>query len=166
MNQYGYSSGPGFEDDYMCQEEEWEREGLLDPAWEKQQKKVRDCITRIFLVIEAGQVHQNLLINTFSIFSITSNLPYACCYVCQRSDNVTVYFSNCQKHSQILVLTLAGDIPVHNQRSGCSVLHRQYSVTSVSLKVSGASSFGVYSRKFHTTCLTDLFIVYYQDIYK
>lgn len=28
-------------DGYMEQEEEWEREGLLDPAWEKQQKKVR-----------------------------------------------------------------------------------------------------------------------------
>lgn len=27
-------------DGYMEQEEEWEREGLLDPAWEKQQKKV------------------------------------------------------------------------------------------------------------------------------
>ena len=26
----------------MEQEEEWEREGLLDPAWEKQQKKVSD----------------------------------------------------------------------------------------------------------------------------
>ena len=26
---------------YMEQEEEWEREGLLDPAWEKQQRKVR-----------------------------------------------------------------------------------------------------------------------------
>ena len=25
---------------YMQQEEEWEREGLLDPAWEKQQRKV------------------------------------------------------------------------------------------------------------------------------
>ena len=25
---------------YMEQEEEWEREGLLDPAWEKQQRKV------------------------------------------------------------------------------------------------------------------------------
>lgn len=29
-------------DGYMEQEEEWEREGLLDPAWEKQQKKVRN----------------------------------------------------------------------------------------------------------------------------
>ena len=28
-------------DPYMEQEEEWEREGLLDPAWEKQQRKVR-----------------------------------------------------------------------------------------------------------------------------
>ena len=26
--------------DYMEQAEEWERESLLDPAWEKQQKKV------------------------------------------------------------------------------------------------------------------------------
>ena len=25
---------------YMAQDEEWEREGLLDPAWEKQQRKV------------------------------------------------------------------------------------------------------------------------------
>ncbi|XP_045537069.1 alpha-actinin, sarcomeric isoform X2 [Papilio machaon] len=28
-----------YRDGYMEQEEEWEREGLLDPAWEKQQKK-------------------------------------------------------------------------------------------------------------------------------
>ncbi|CAG4953019.1 unnamed protein product [Colias eurytheme] len=33
MNNYEYGDG------YMEQEEEWEREGLLDPAWEKQQKK-------------------------------------------------------------------------------------------------------------------------------
>lgn len=32
----------GYGESYMEQEEEWEREGLLDPAWEKQQKKV--CI--------------------------------------------------------------------------------------------------------------------------
>ena len=30
------------ENGYMEQEEEWEREGLLDPAWEKQQKKVSE----------------------------------------------------------------------------------------------------------------------------
>lgn len=38
MEQNGYSVDYG--DAYMEQEEEWEREGLLDPAWEKQQKKV------------------------------------------------------------------------------------------------------------------------------
>lgn len=32
---YGY----GDDGDYMEQEEEWDREGLLDPAWERQQKK-------------------------------------------------------------------------------------------------------------------------------
>merc|ERR1711899_489633 len=35
-NQFG---APLSENDYMEQEEEWEREGLLDPAWEKQQRK-------------------------------------------------------------------------------------------------------------------------------
>lgn len=28
------------EDEYMTQEEEWDRDLLLDPAWEKQQRKV------------------------------------------------------------------------------------------------------------------------------
>ena len=34
--------GAGTLDAYVeeVQEEEWEREGLLDPAWEKQQRKV------------------------------------------------------------------------------------------------------------------------------
>lgn len=32
-------------DDYMLQEEEWEREAVLDPAWERQQKKVGDDLT-------------------------------------------------------------------------------------------------------------------------
>lgn len=44
MNGGGY--GP---DGYMEPEEEWEREGLLDPAWEKQQKKVK---TTPFLVLQ------------------------------------------------------------------------------------------------------------------
>lgn len=35
----GFNSIDPFVDGYMEQEEEWEREGLLDPAWEKQQKK-------------------------------------------------------------------------------------------------------------------------------
>ncbi|VDN25437.1 unnamed protein product [Gongylonema pulchrum] len=38
-NNYSYQrQQPGY--DYTQQEEEWDREGLLDPAWEKQQKKV------------------------------------------------------------------------------------------------------------------------------
>ena len=36
-NQFGAAMG----EDNREQEEEWEREGLLDPAWEKQQRKVR-----------------------------------------------------------------------------------------------------------------------------
>lgn len=41
MEQNGMMYGDGVYDEngYMEQEEEWEREGLLDPAWEKQQKK-------------------------------------------------------------------------------------------------------------------------------
>lgn len=35
-----YADGYNGDQQYMEQEEEWEREGLLDPAWEKQQKKV------------------------------------------------------------------------------------------------------------------------------
>lgn len=41
-----YAAQPAFHQhhssgyDYTQQEEEWDREGLLDPAWEKQQKKV------------------------------------------------------------------------------------------------------------------------------
>lgn len=38
----GYNNIDHFGDGYMEQEEEWEREGLLDPAWEKQQKKVSE----------------------------------------------------------------------------------------------------------------------------
>lgn len=28
------------QNDYMAQQDDWDREGLLDPAWERQQKKV------------------------------------------------------------------------------------------------------------------------------
>lgn len=41
----GYNNVDQYADGYMEQEEEWEREGLLDPAWEKQQKKVGISIT-------------------------------------------------------------------------------------------------------------------------
>lgn len=48
MMDNGYPGDYGV--DYMEQEEEWEREGLLDPAWEKQQKKVSFFKNSIFLV--------------------------------------------------------------------------------------------------------------------
>ena len=35
-------------DEYMMPEEEWEREAVLDPAWERQQKKVIDFYLCIF----------------------------------------------------------------------------------------------------------------------
>lgn len=36
---YG-GNGPGHNGDYMAQEDDWDRDLLLDPAWEKQQRKV------------------------------------------------------------------------------------------------------------------------------
>nr|CAD7424361.1 unnamed protein product [Timema monikensis] len=39
MTDYAVNNIDQYGDGYMEPEEEWEREGLLDPAWEKQQKK-------------------------------------------------------------------------------------------------------------------------------
>jgi hypothetical protein len=39
FGQNGSNISNPYADDYMQQEEEWEREGLLDPLWEKQQRK-------------------------------------------------------------------------------------------------------------------------------
>jgi hypothetical protein len=47
--------------DYMEPAEEWEREGLLDPAWEKQQKKVSVSALCKFNVINLGIVDISLL---------------------------------------------------------------------------------------------------------
>ena len=46
-NQFGAGMG---DVDFREQEEEWEREGLLDPAWEKQQRKVI-CIMPILCIL-------------------------------------------------------------------------------------------------------------------
>jgi len=43
MDPYG-SPYPPEQENYMAQEDEWEREGLLDPEWEKQQRKVSNFI--------------------------------------------------------------------------------------------------------------------------
>ena len=39
-NPQQFGAPMGGDGTYMEQDEEWEREGLLDPAWEKQQRKV------------------------------------------------------------------------------------------------------------------------------
>lgn len=38
----------GYEEEYMLQEEEWDRDMLLDPAWEQQQRKVSQRRKRLF----------------------------------------------------------------------------------------------------------------------
>ena len=58
-NQFG---APLSENDYMEQEEEWEREGLLDPAWEKQQRKVSFFLREINFT----KFYNNQLIFIFS----------------------------------------------------------------------------------------------------
>ena len=40
-----------YQGDYMAQEDEWEREGLLDPEWEKQQRKVSKNLFFSFILI-------------------------------------------------------------------------------------------------------------------
>uniref|UniRef100_A0A3Q0RXS7 Alpha-actinin-1 n=1 Tax=Amphilophus citrinellus TaxID=61819 RepID=A0A3Q0RXS7_AMPCI len=41
--------------DYMQQEDDWDRDLLLDPAWEKQQRKVRG-LTSFYLPCGSGVV--------------------------------------------------------------------------------------------------------------
>uniref|UniRef100_A0A1B0D003 Uncharacterized protein n=1 Tax=Phlebotomus papatasi TaxID=29031 RepID=A0A1B0D003_PHLPP len=57
----GVYYGDGYSGDgYMEQEEEWEREGLLDPAWEKQQKKNTPNVTSVmFFVTNTNQKHHH-----------------------------------------------------------------------------------------------------------
>lgn len=43
------------DDDYMAEEDEWDREQLLDPAWEKQQKKVCCVICTHFSVVTVSK---------------------------------------------------------------------------------------------------------------
>lgn len=48
MTMNNHENGIDYSNGYMEPEEEWEREGLLDPAWEKQQKKVSPiCFCKI-----------------------------------------------------------------------------------------------------------------------
>lgn len=67
MMDNGYPGDYGV--DYMEQEEEWEREGLLDPAWEKQQKKVSFLKNSIISCSNFGFEYENLTPTTFKKIS-------------------------------------------------------------------------------------------------
>lgn len=56
-----------YTDGYMEQEEEWEREGLLDPAWEKQQKKVCTCFIIPKLRIKAVNNRLKVIISGLDV---------------------------------------------------------------------------------------------------
>ena len=61
--------GAPLNQDYMEQEEEWEREGLLDPAWEKQQRKVgaKICRVRILVAKNAAVFREKHFLSKLSI---------------------------------------------------------------------------------------------------
>lgn len=68
--------GAPMENTYMEQEEEWEREGLLDPAWEKQQRKVRTIIF-YYMAFSVIHIHPSpLLFQTFTAW-VNSHLRKA-----------------------------------------------------------------------------------------
>ena len=56
-------------DGYVDEEEEWDREGLLDPAWEKQQKKVCKLMPDVFGVCRFYFVRSILHKESAYIFS-------------------------------------------------------------------------------------------------
>uniref|UniRef100_A0A8C3X4P7 Actinin alpha 4 n=1 Tax=Catagonus wagneri TaxID=51154 RepID=A0A8C3X4P7_9CETA len=65
--QYGPSSGSngagggGSMGDYMAQEDDWDRDLLLDPAWEKQQRKAETAANRICKVLAVNQENEHLM---------------------------------------------------------------------------------------------------------
>lgn len=71
MMENGYSMDYG--DAYMEQEEEWEREGLLDPAWEKQQKKVSLTIIVYILLLLFFSIFSNILLVLLDFFFTSIN---------------------------------------------------------------------------------------------
>uniref|UniRef100_A0A2K6U467 Actinin alpha 4 n=1 Tax=Saimiri boliviensis boliviensis TaxID=39432 RepID=A0A2K6U467_SAIBB len=65
--QYGPTSagngagGGGSMGDYMAQEDDWDRDLLLDPAWEKQQRKAETAANRICKVLAVNQENEHLM---------------------------------------------------------------------------------------------------------
>lgn len=69
------------EESYMEQEEEWEREGLLDPAWEKQQKKVS-----IFLFFLCG--YYKCIFNVIGHNTLPEKNVYSALGIFKKSTNI------------------------------------------------------------------------------
>lgn len=68
VNMYEQNGGyPVDADGYMEQEEEWEREGLLDPAWEKQQKKVSVKKSVYYIILHKTTNSTQLSTRSFAI---------------------------------------------------------------------------------------------------
>lgn len=78
--------------DYMEQEEEWEREGLLDPAWEKQQKKVSFSFYYVFHSLNLYFEYENLTPTTFSKKSQDSQGEEYFYLVMKQSEPIFVIF--------------------------------------------------------------------------
>lgn len=70
-----------YSDEYMAQEDEWEREGLLDPEWEKQQRKVGKIFKKEQFIDSFELIGKNavqLLIHRYA--QITLKVKYSVLY--------------------------------------------------------------------------------------
>ena len=52
---------------YMQQEEDWDREGLLDPAWERQQRKVCPISDKSLLIEPNDRMHFYYFLQVYNI---------------------------------------------------------------------------------------------------
>lgn len=66
----------GYEDEYMMQEEEWDRDMLLDPAWEQQQRKVSDRlhVTHVYMGVKRNDQPTKRLIIIHSTHQLKHNI--------------------------------------------------------------------------------------------
>ena len=76
---------------YMEQEEEWEREGLLDPAWEKQQRKVINHMPVYFIFLIVFYVYSTISVTVssftqFLFFSLfEKDFCFCICFCMEKS---------------------------------------------------------------------------------
>lgn len=74
--------GNGYEEEYMLQEDEWDRDMLLDPAWEQQQRKVsqetkwgggHNNVKGVLGLRNIGSCTQNICQRVFLFFFLKSH---------------------------------------------------------------------------------------------